>query len=158
LSDSLVRTVSIKFLSVVAKTLQNIGCTQVPSTHNHWPWHAGRIIISNHVNDKRSDVKMKPLVSGLWGDRRRMDLRVLRRILPIYMLGQRSTCRVPDGLDPTSGLCTGEGHIPLACTPDPLGAASVDGNLSTSRGLVQSPHRSSRYCKIAKVSVRISLT
>ena len=36
------------------------------------------------------------------------------------------------GFDPTSGLLAGEGHLPLACTPDPTGAAPVTGGVSES--------------------------
>ncbi|MFI4867363.1 MAG: DUF2126 domain-containing protein [Steroidobacterales bacterium] len=56
------------------------------------------------------------------------------------------------GLDPTSGLMAGEGHIPLACTPEPSAAAPVSGEVDQSE--VQFEHHMSvaRVWEAARVS------
>jgi uncharacterized protein (DUF2126 family)/transglutaminase-like putative cysteine protease len=37
------------------------------------------------------------------------------------------------GMDPTSGLLTGEGHIPLVCTPTPSNAAPIEGTVESAK-------------------------
>lgn len=57
------------------------------------------------------------------------------------------------GLDPTSGLLTSEGHIPLSCTPHPVSAAPITGATSVCKStlhfenIVQRIHEDPRVTK-----------
>ena len=69
----------------------------------------------------------------------RWPLRARRRISRTCTRGARCICPAPGwiGLDPTSGLLAGEGHIPLACTPEPSAAAPVSGRSGREQGRVR---------------------
>ncbi len=56
------------------------------------------------------------------------------------------------GLDPTSGLFAGEGHIPLACTPEPSSAAPIDGVLSFAEVEFEHVNRVTRFHEDPRVT------
>lgn len=57
------------------------------------------------------------------------------------------------GLDATSGLFTGEGHIPLACTPDPSGAAPLTGGVDECKAELEHVMTVTRVVETARVTL-----
>jgi uncharacterized protein (DUF2126 family)/transglutaminase-like putative cysteine protease len=56
------------------------------------------------------------------------------------------------GLDPTSGLLAGEGHIPLACTPEPVAAAPITGAVDEAKVDFQHHMRVERVWEAPRVT------
>ncbi len=56
------------------------------------------------------------------------------------------------GLDPTSGLLAGEGHIPLSCTPSPEDAAPITGSTSECQSRFQYHMEVSRHQETPRVT------
>ena len=56
------------------------------------------------------------------------------------------------GLDPTSGLLAGEGHIPLCCTPEPSSAAPVSGAVDPCEAKLEHEMRVTRIHESPRVT------
>ncbi|HEX3872954.1 MAG TPA: transglutaminase family protein, partial [Solirubrobacteraceae bacterium] len=57
------------------------------------------------------------------------------------------------GLDPTSGLLAGEGHIPLACTSTPAAAAPIEGRREAAETSFEFSNLVTRFAELPRVTL-----
>ncbi len=93
-------------------------------------------------------IQLKPDVKALTGPSgTEVDFTDLHAWCEVYLPGAGWV-----GLDATSGLLAGEGHIPLACTPQPSGAAPIEGGVDKSEVSFQHKMEVTRFYESPRVT------